>query len=337
MVSHLIAGQLLAQIPFITPRHFFEETSPLKMTLEADFSILMNASSIAEEALVYKPAQAKIWLNDTLFVFTDIEIRPRGSYRRTECSLPPLMINFKADSISPFRPLGKLKFVWFCTDNYQNEQWVMKEFLTYKIYNALTPLSFNVRAIDFEFRDSRKRIKPLQTFAFLIEDLDDLAKRNQSLPYKQTVTHTEQTDRQQTTLVALFEYMIGNTDWAVPLNRNIKLMRAAKDSLALPWVIPYDFDYCGLVDASYAVPPPELPITSVRQRIYRGFLRTEEELQRVFQQFNNQHAAIEATIHNFQGLNAGNKREMIRYINTFYKIINDPKLAREAFIKNARK
>ena len=48
--------------------------------------------------------------------------------------------------------------------------------------------------------------------------------------------------------------MIGNTDWAVPNNHNVKLIYDKERKLAPPLVVPYDFDYSGLVDASYAVP-----------------------------------------------------------------------------------
>ena len=73
------------------------------------------------------------------------------------------------------------------------------------------------------------------------------------------------------TLVAIFQYMIGNTDFGVSANHNIILMQSAKDSTAKPIVVPYDFDYAGFVDAYYAVPNEGLPIENVRQRLYRGY------------------------------------------------------------------
>jgi hypothetical protein len=39
-----------------------------------------------------------------------------------------------------------------------------------------------------------------------------------------------------------------------------------KDSTARPVVVPYDFDYAGIVDAYYAVPNEGLEIENVRQR-----------------------------------------------------------------------
>ena len=62
------------------------------------------------------------------------------------------------------------------------------------------------------------------------------------------------------TRVALFEYMIGNLDWSVPVRHNIKLIVPKEDSNAIAFPVPYDFDYSGLVKTDYAIPPPELEL-----------------------------------------------------------------------------
>ena len=77
----------------------------------------------------------------------------------------------------------------------------------------------------------------------------------------------EATDRRQMTMVAIFEYMIGNTDWSVPGNHNVKLIMSTTDSLHRPYAIPYDFDYSGFVNTDYAVPDEQLSIASVRERL----------------------------------------------------------------------
>lgn len=58
---------------------------------------------------------------------------------------------------------------------------------------------------------------------------------------------TEATDRKTMTRVAIFEYMIGNTDWSVPNNHNIELVFSRDNPALMPYAVPYDFDYCGLV------------------------------------------------------------------------------------------
>ena len=63
--------------------------------------------------------------------------------------------------------------------------------------------------------------------------------------------------------------MIGNTDWGCTYLQNIVLI--TKDSAKAPFAIPYDFDHAGIVDAPYARPAEELEISSIRERLYRGY------------------------------------------------------------------
>ena len=98
-----------------------------------------------------------------------------------------------------------------------------------------------------------------------------MAKRNSCRELENVAINTEQTERKQMTLVALFEYMIGNTDWSVPAYHNIKLMQDRKNPESIPFAVPYDLNHCGFVNAPYAVPPEELGIETVKDRMYRGF------------------------------------------------------------------
>ena len=65
------------------------------------------------------------------------------------------------------------------------------------------------------------------------------------------------------TMVAMFEYMIGNTDWSVPNYHNIKLMGMKDDKTSRPIAVPYDFDICGFVDPAYATVDEQLNIENV--------------------------------------------------------------------------
>ena len=86
--------------------------------------------------------------------------------------------------------------------------------------------------------------------------------------------------------MTVFQYMIGNTDWSVPEFHNIKLMNA--DSMrVLPIPVPYDFDYAGAVATHYSVPHESLPITDVKQRLFRGFCRQPGMYEKVFSIYND--------------------------------------------------
>ena len=138
------------------------------------------------------------------------------------------------------------------------------------------------------------------------------------------------------TLVAVFEYMIGNTDWSVPHYHNVKLMRPLDKKTSLPLVVPYDFNNSGLVNASYALPQEELGIESVRVRLYRGFPRTLEELERIAAEFKDKKKDIWALINNCEWLSTKFKKEMIGYLEDFYKVLDSKTSIKYNFIDNAR-
>src|SRR5258706_992770 len=96
-----------------------------------------------------------------------------------------------------------------------------------------------------------------------------MAKRNKMVVINKEMLKMQDAQRDNFIQMAVFEYLIGNTDWSVQYQQNIKLI--AKDSLSVPYTVPYDFDHAGMVDAPYALPAEELWMRSVRERRYRGF------------------------------------------------------------------
>ncbi len=318
-------------------KEFFKDEAVIDMTLVADFRKLIREKLKKDYRRNFIPATITCIFPDSSKVTEAIQIRPRGQYRREVCNMPPLMVNFKTPNATILKKLGRLKLVWPCGIKTMNEQLVLKEYLVYKMYNLITEKSFRVRLVKMGYRDINKKMKLQPTYSFFIEDVDDMAKRSKCVEIDSVIIRTEATNRQQATLVALFEYMIGNTDWAIPIYRNVKLMRLKSDSSSLPFVVPYDFDYCGLVNAPYAIPPPMLPITYVTQRLYRGFPRTMNELQAALEIFRRQRQAINSLVMNFGPLSKQNKKEMIQYLDEFYAVTEKEKDIRNIFIANARR
>jgi hypothetical protein len=156
--------------------------------------------------------------------------------------MPPIMLNFRLGNSPRLRSLKKLKLVCGCETSNDDEQLIIKEYLAYKMYNLLTEKSFRVRLVKIKYEDTRGKIKPYTQFGFLLEDVDELAARNKCVEVEGGQWLTESTDRDQMTLVAIFEYMIGNTDWSVPHYHNVKLMRLVSSPIAPPYVVPYDFN-----------------------------------------------------------------------------------------------
>ena len=333
----MITGIVSAQSFTISQKKFFTDERVIEMTLVADFKKLIQGKLKKDFESKYHPATITCLFADSMKVTDEIEIRPRGKYRREECNMPPLMVNFKTSKSVALKKLGRLKLVLPCGSSGYDEQLILKEWLVYKIYNLLTEKSFRVRLVKMAYRDMNDKIKPHTQYSFFIEDVDNMAKRNNCVEIHPVRPQTEATNRKQSTLVSIFQYMIGNSDWAIPIYQNIKLMSKKEDTFSRPFVVPYDLDYCGLVNARYAVPPEGLPITSVRQRFYLGFPRTIEELQSAMQIFRQQRQAMNSLIQNCEPLSTQNKKEMIKYLDEFFASTEKDKDMRELFINNARR
>lgn len=199
-----------------------------------------------------------------------IKVRQRGNFRRIKanCNFPPLLLNFakKTTANTKFEGQDKIKLVMPCRD----EQYVLQEYYTYKLYNLVTPRSFRVRLVEVLLDDEALRNRQKDPFyGFLLEEEDQMAQRNNMIPIKRTMLRPESTQREDFLNMAVFNYLIGNTDWSVQYRQNIKLM--AEDTLSLPVTVPYDFDHAGIVRASYAKPAEELRLRSTLHRRYRGY------------------------------------------------------------------
>jgi hypothetical protein len=88
--------------------------------------------------------------------------------------------------------------------------------------------------------------------------------------------------------------------------------------------IPYDFDYSGLVDASYAVPPDSIHVSSVRVRRYRGFCEHNTQAQTEMANVLARRASLVAIIDQTPGLNDYYRQKADRYLGEFFDEIASP-------------
>jgi hypothetical protein len=273
------------------------------------------------------------YLDAVLTYFTDegdtinknIRVKARGKIRRTSaiCDFPPLSLNFRMkDTIGgEFIGINKLKIVPYCRIGY--EDYVLREYLIYKLYNALTDYSFRVRLLRITFINTARNSKPLNQFGFALEPLKLLEKR----------THTSESVSKYVTRktikpdimdrVSIFNYMIGNTDYSVPALHNIAILsKPFSENPELGIAVPFDFDYAGLVNAEYAVPPEILPIENVRERLYMGLCRTDDLYKQALQEFLDKKEEFYRIINDFPYLHPRSKKDMINYLEGFYADFN---------------
>ncbi len=102
------------------------------------------------------------------------------------------------------------------------------------------------------------------------------------------------------------------------------IVMLVKHSLALA------FSLAGAAAAvRFRNPDYRLPITTVRQRLFRGYCAPPEQFARVFALFNEQKPAIYALYSDHVGrlMNLDVARRTLEYFDDFYEMINDPRRA----------
>jgi len=280
------------------------------------------------------PAQITYTTADGQQSTFDVEVAPRGLTRRFKtCKFPPLKIHFDKEKMkgTQWRGNKSLKLVTYCHYNKKYGQYNSKEFLAYRIFNLITEFSFRVRPLMVEYVDSEGKNDTLTRFSFLIEDADEVADRHDMEKLTISRVPHSKLDAVETSNVALFQYMIGNLDWAATGGpdkdkccHNSKII--APDMDAIPkYVVPYDFDSSGIVNAHYAAPPAELKVRTIRQRLFRGFCSHNETLPQAVERFQNKKPEILALFENDPNLSDRNRVDTLKYIEGFYKVIDDPK------------
>ncbi len=312
----------------------FDSAEPLALTLTADFGAIAKQRGSEKSnhpgVLSYvTPAGDSVKL--------DAQLRTRGHFRLGRCQYPPLKIAFDRDQSArtSFAHQGSLKLTVQCRNGQSFANYLMEEYLIYRAYNLLTDRSFRVRLARVTYADASGKRAPETRNAFFVEDDGRMARRNATQVFEQKGVSQADVDFEQMGLAAVFQYLIGNTDWAVSALHNIVLIR---DSAGVVFPVPYDFDWSGVIWTPYAQPDPRLGISTVRQRTFRGACRAPGELATLFTRFNAQKDTIYALYRSManEGLEPKRIEQALDYYDEFYKTINDAGRTRREFILGCR-
>lgn len=301
------------------PPDFFDQTEPLDITLEFDIKKFMKEKSDAE----YLPAKLSYFNNERKRIEEEVRIKARGEFRRNHCFFSPFWMNIKETNITEeyFYDINKIKVVTHCKDSKQYNNYLIKEYLAYKILNILTDYSFKVRLLNIKYIDTGRKNKVNNQMAFMIEPEELLAERLNCYPLKMDKVRYSHTDSFITTTMSIFQYMIGNTDYSVAGRHNVKLL-VSKDHKK-PWIIPipYDFDFSGLVNAYYASPSDKIYIKNVTERYYIGLCRSDHLYNQVLDLFRDKKEEIFNLIQSFEYLDKKTRKYMLSYLHDFYEQI----------------
>ena len=309
----------------------FCKDEPFVCDLSFDIKKLFKEKYIDE----YHDAKLCYRLNDSVDLEKTIRLKARGITRKRLCYLPPLKINLKKAEIQSgeLKGIKKLKLVTCCKYSRTFEQYVLKEYMTYKLYNLLTDYSFRVRLIQIRYVDiGRKKPKEYTSYGFAIEDVDVLAERNNAIKININTLNQNCIDKVSMNRFSLFQYMIGNTDWSVTGRHNLKLLKLNDPLKVTPFVVPYDFDYSGFVNTHYSIPAEKLMLENVRERLFQGVCCTNEEYETTIQEFLDKKESIYQTILEFEYFKEWTRNDVLVYIDDFFSIIeSDDLISRNIF------
>ncbi len=275
--------------------------------------------------------QSMIWFKETDSSWDSlpVDLRARGNFRRANCYFAPLKLKLKKSHTkgSLFQGSEEIKMVLPCLLDRNSGDYVLKEYLAYKLYEWVGSYHFKTRLTRIELIEERgKRKVEHNLLGFLIEDMDQVAERYDGKEIKRII-HPLQHDAIASLQNSFFEYMIANTDYSTKQQHNQKILFAEKRIIP----VPYDFDMCGLVNAPYAavtnIQNLSGSITQVTDRIYKGYEREEEQLYEVRKLFleNKEKMLEELTALKDLFQDPVQYRQADAFINAFFDILEDDK------------
>lgn len=308
-------------------RRLFSADDSVAITLTADFKAINNDKN---------PSSVKVYPGTIQFAGPDgqpktarVTLQPRGHSRRTICSWVPLRLTFAKDEVKGtiFDGVESVKLGVHCRGDL--EDIIAREYAVYRVGDLIAPNWFRARPAKATYVDVKSG-KPMESDknAMFIEDDDDVARR---MGGRLTDVHGlrySTVDLDAATTQAMFEYMISNHDFSLSAQHNIRVVEMPAGT---KFAIPYDFDYSGLVNASYAVVSPELHLDSVRDRLYRGPCRPAAELDPILAKFRNVKTQVLALYDTLPNLKNGYRTEAKKYLDDFYKTIDNPGSVKHQF------
>jgi malate synthase len=333
-LAALFAAGALLPMAAAAESPLFSDDKVIELALTVDFHDLCRPREsedcdFAPTSLEYKDASGD-WRS------LPIEIQIRGGWRSLarNCSAPLLWVRFEAGQVAgtPFEGQSLLPLTTHCGQGLSldrsnkratradHEQYLLREYLGHLLYRRLTEFSVGVRLVRIAYPDPDRSGRSARHYAFFTEHFDDVAARTGSRLLPRGSFEAEKLDAQSAATLALFQFMIGNTDWSIARERNTALL--IKDGRQIP--VPYDLDMSGLVDASYAGPAVGLPINSVRQRYFLGYCQPGTDWERVFANFDEQKSAMLALPPEIPGFSRKSRRTTVGYLEKFFEIIAQP-------------
>ena len=328
-VMALLVGSAVAMLPAAAqpaePTTLFSSDEPIRLSIRSDLSRLARANGALPATLTV--------MGETPETHS-IQLSPRGvSRRRREiCTFPPLRVELPSRPTSGlFEGQRRLKLVTHCRRQSSHQQYVLLEYTAYRLFNTMTSRSFRVRLAEIDYYRNDDAEPSYTRVGFFIEDVDDAAERNGMVEVERGDFPTSWLNQEDAARVALFQYMVGNLDWAVQAGppgedccHNTRPIGATENATSNLTSLPYDFDQTGLVFAPYSAPPAQIRVSSVRTRVYRGFCSHNAYTRTIAAEVLAARAQYEAVIASIPNLPERRRSRAQSYLADFFDDIATP-------------
>lgn len=320
----------------------FQNDAVLKAVLTAP--IAQTYAQRHQDVRLYYPGQWTYIDDDGETKRLDVSIRTRGRFRRGYCELPPLQLNFKKSQVKGtlFAGQDKLKLVAPCKADERHQQYVILEYLAYKTFEIITDHSFKTRLVRLSYVDRDDELEPWTDITFVIEDDADMARRLGLERLRLPSIEYARLDHPRAALVQLFQFLIANNDYSLlkptvddDCCHNIQVLgKEEAEGGRVP--IPFDFDMSGMVNASYAAPPRQVPVRDVRQRYFYGLCQPDDIFAEAVAHVQSKREEITALYANSVELDDKNKAKSLDFIDEFYEILDSPRRTNVEIISRCR-
>lgn len=316
----IIAVSLLVAIPSIQASaqttksifSFLSKKDSSLITLELDLPALVEG----KKTNTYFPAKIRLENGQEL----PLQVRPRGKFRRRISEIPPLKFKFSKKNLQALQldTLNEVRLVLPKSFDIEGESRLQKEYLAYRMYEKVSPYHLKARLIRLRLYDQTTQTSQPTVWAMLLEHEEELMARLGGGLIQQFGLSNEDLDPYYAALNASFQFMIGNTDWSIPDQRNILLYKEPSSDNIIP--IPYDFDFSGLVDAPYASPTKESGLNSVRDRALMAEGLSKRAIQQAMKVLNEQEAYFIESCKRAH-LEPKHSRQVQQYLASFFTAI----------------
>lgn len=266
-----------------------------------------------------------------------------GVSRLEECALPlfKFEINEEHARGTPFEGHRTVRLVTPCHPGSAWDRYILLEYLAYRCYTVIAEPALRARLASARFLDSDRPAFEDTGLSFFVEDIEAAAERYGMEWLDFEAQPVVGFDPPQLALLTLFQYMVGNTDWSVVAGaegerccHNMAVLGSEGERLKT--LLPFDFDYSGLVNAPYARPNQRLPIHRVTQRWYRGFCASNEFVPAALDIFNKKRPELERLFKDDELPDPKARKRAWKYIDEFYKTINNPTQVEKRILSTCR-